>query len=78
MDSSWLVKLFFAAGLEACFRLSPLELILDDARMRAWHAAKDSVLADYPDRRHRASVDGFVIQPCGFGAGVLLICLLQM
>ena len=62
VDSSWLVKLIFAAGLAPCFRLSPLELILDQAQMRAWHAAKDSVLADYPDRRHRASFNAFVIQ----------------
>lgn len=62
VDSSWLVKLFFAAGLKPCFRLSPLELILNERQMQCWRAAKDDVLAEYPDKRHRASFDAFVIQ----------------
>jgi hypothetical protein len=62
VDSPWLAQLFFAAGLAPRFRLSPLELILDEAQMTSWRAAKDSVLHDYPDRRHRASFDAFVIQ----------------
>ncbi len=62
VDSSWLVKLFFAAGLKPCFRLSPLELILDEAQMSSWRTAKETVLADFHDRRHRASFDAFVIQ----------------
>lgn len=62
VDSSWLVKLFFAAGLKPCFRLSPLESILNERQMHDWHIAKQSVLAEYPDKRHRASFDAFVIQ----------------
>ncbi len=62
VDSPWLVQLFYAAALTPRFRLSPLELILDEAQMSSWHTAKDTVLADFHDHRHRASFDAFVIQ----------------
>jgi len=62
VDSPWLAKLFYAAGLSPHFRLSPLELILDEAQMQSWRAARDGVLDDYSDKRHRASFDAFVIQ----------------
>ena len=44
------------------FSLSPLEMILDEVQMASWHVAKTAVLAEYQDRRHRASFDAFVIQ----------------
>lgn len=62
VDSPWLNLLFFAAGVVPRFRLSPLEMILDEAQMLAWHGAKDTVLAEHADARHRASFDAFVIQ----------------
>ena len=62
VDSSWLVKLFYAGGVKPCFRLSPLELILDERQMQDWQSAKEGVLRDHPGSRHRASFDAFVIQ----------------
>lgn len=62
VDSAWLTKLYFAAGLAPCFRLSALEMILDERQMQDWRNIKLGVLADYPDKRHRASFDAFVIQ----------------
>lgn len=62
MDSPWLKCLFFAAGVVPRRRLSPLQMILDEAQMLAWHRAKDTVLAKHADARHRASFDAFVIQ----------------
>lgn len=62
VDGPWLVKLYFAARLEPCFRFSALEMILDERQMQDWHAAKQSVLEDYSDKRHRASFDAFVVQ----------------
>ncbi len=62
VDSPWLNQLFFAAGVAPCFRLSPLEMILNEAQMLAWHNTKDHVLTEYADARHRASFDAFVIQ----------------
>jgi hypothetical protein len=62
VDSPWLTTLFYAAGVEALFRLSPLETILDELQMARWHTVKDAVLADCTERRHRASFDAYVVQ----------------
>lgn len=62
VDSTWFGQLFRAAGVAPRFRLSPLELILDEEQMANWHAVKDAVLAEHAAQRHRASFDAFVIQ----------------
>lgn len=62
VDSPWLSRLFFSAGMAMEFSLSPLELILDELQMVSWHATKTAVLAEHQDRRHRASFDAFVMQ----------------
>jgi len=66
VDSTWLGKLFYAAGVAPSFRLSPLELILNEEQMDSWHEVKDAVLAEHSSRRHRASFDAYVIQETWF------------
>ncbi len=62
VDSPWLNTLFYTAGVQPAFRLSPLEAILDEQQMTHWHQAKDKLLAEMTQARHRASFDAFVIQ----------------
>jgi hypothetical protein len=62
VDKPWLTTLFHAAGAAMRFRVSPLELILSEAQMARWHAVKGEVLAEVEPRRHRASIDAWVVQ----------------
>jgi len=62
VDDRWLRQLFFAAGVNARFRLSPLESILHEAQMQRWHAIQDEVRAEQRGARHRASFDAYVVQ----------------
>ena len=62
VDRPWLTTLFHAAGETMRFHVSPLELILSEAQMARWHAVKQEVLAEVEHRRHRASVDAWVVQ----------------
>lgn len=62
VDQSWLIKLFYRAGLPMQFRVSPLEMILKEAQMEIWHEVKAQVLEELNLQRHRASNDALVIQ----------------
>ena len=62
VDKPWLTKLFYAAGLEMKFHVSPLELILSEDQMEKWHATKDKIIAENQLIRHRASTDAWLIQ----------------
>ena len=62
VDKPWLTTLFHAARTEMQFRVSPLELILTEAQMAAWHGEKDRVAAAMDLSRHRASHDAWIIQ----------------
>jgi hypothetical protein len=62
VDKPWLTTLFHAARTEMLFRVSPLELILTEAQMAAWHGEKDRVAAGIDLSRHRASHDAWIIQ----------------
>lgn len=62
VDRTWLGTLFYKAGLDMTFRVSPLELILSEDQMARWHATKDEILSESQNRRHRASFDAWVIQ----------------
>lgn len=62
VDSPWLTALFYAARVDMAFRLSPLEMILNEAQMECWHPTKERVLAECTQARHRASFDAFVVQ----------------
>ena len=62
VDKPWMVQLFYAAGIEMRFFVSPLEMILSEAQMARWHDTKDQLLTELKERRHRASFDAWVIQ----------------
>ncbi len=61
-DFVWLSKLYDEAGLIPRFRVESLRSLLNDAEAGRWHAAKDSVAADLPSSRHRASTDAQLLQ----------------
>lgn len=65
-DSDWLSKLFFCAGIECGFRLSPLESIMTEDQYESWDATLAGVRSRHSEQRHRASADAFVIQQAYF------------
>ncbi len=62
VDKPWISKLFYTAGMEMNFDVSPIELILSEKQMKIWHATKDRVLEESKLSRHRASNDAWIIQ----------------
>lgn len=62
VDQSWMIKLFYRAGLPMQFRISPLEMILQESQMAIWHDVKDQIQAELDVERHRASNDAMIIQ----------------
>ncbi len=61
-DSAWLNRLFFAAGIRAGFHLSPIEMIASEAQLLLWDATKKQLTKEQEARRHRASLDAYLIQ----------------
>lgn len=62
VDHSWMIKLFSAARVQMGFRLSPLEVILTEPQMEAWHQTKSILISQSDCERHRASTDAELIQ----------------
>jgi hypothetical protein len=62
VDKPWLTTLFYKAGMDMSFRVSPLEMILSEQQMERWHETKDRILAEVKKHRHRASFDAWIIQ----------------
>ena len=62
VDKPWLTTLFHAAGKSMKFSVSPLEMILSEKQMAAWHKTKDKVINTMKLKRHRASNDAWIIQ----------------
>jgi len=62
VDKPWLITLFHEARQSMQFHVSPLDLILTEAQMEAWHATKKRVARDTDLTRHRASHDAWLIQ----------------
>jgi hypothetical protein len=62
VDHSWMIALFHAARVEMRFRLSPLENILSEFQMEAWHQTKSLLMSQNDKVRHRASTDAELIQ----------------
>ncbi|HTT07677.1 MAG TPA: hypothetical protein VMH34_02665 [Gammaproteobacteria bacterium] len=62
VDQTWLTRLFHAARIRREFSFSPLELILSEPQMDVWHNTKNVVLREVGNKRHRASIDAYVIQ----------------
>lgn len=61
-DSPWLNRLFYAARINPCFHLSPIELITTEAQLMEWDEAKHRLERQLDIRRHRASCDAYLIQ----------------
>ncbi|MGJ8682965.1 3'-5' exonuclease [Paraglaciecola sp.] len=62
VDQPWMIKLFADARVSMQFKLSPLEMILDEDQMAVWHDTKDKVCKKMKIQRHRASSDAALIQ----------------
>lgn len=62
VDQPWLIKLFFAAGIQQAFHISDLQMILTENQMANWHRCKEQVMQDLNLQRHRASFDAQIIQ----------------
>ena len=62
VDKPWLITLFHAAGMSMSFKISPLEMLLNEMQMTLWHQTKDKLLAKVNQPRHRASHDAALIQ----------------
>lgn len=61
-DSPWLNRLFFAARINPCFHLSPIELIATEAQLMLWDQTKKRLEKHLDIKRHRASGDAYLIQ----------------
>jgi hypothetical protein len=62
VDDTWLIKLFYAAKVSMQFRVSSLEMILNETQMSLWHSTKDRLFQQMKEPRHRASSDAALIQ----------------
>ena len=62
VDKPWLDSLFFQAGVNRSFFISPLEMILCEEQMERWHEVKNKMIAELNPERHRASCDAWIIQ----------------
>lgn len=61
-DSTWLAKLYEAAGLRQEFRIESLRYIMVDRQLAAWNHTHDHVVEELAVERHRASSDALIIQ----------------
>jgi hypothetical protein len=62
VDKPWLIQLFSRAAVPQRFAISPLEMILSERQMEAWHEVKQEVIRELALTRHRASFDAQIIQ----------------
>lgn len=62
VDQTWIIKLFYYAGVPMQFRMSALEMILSEGQMAIWHVTKKQVEQELNIARHRASNDALIIQ----------------
>ena len=61
-DYTWISLLFDEAELTPAFKLDNLRSLLDEQQANAWHACKETVMAELNLPRHRASTDARVLQ----------------
>ena len=61
-DKTWLNRLYFAAGMECSFYLSPIENIASDEQFLLWDKVKARLQSELNIQRHRASGDAYLIQ----------------
>jgi len=61
-DVTWLNRLYKQAGLTMQFRVSPLEIIMNEAQVDIWDEVRNQVEKELQIARHRASNDALWIQ----------------
>lgn len=62
VDKPWLTRLYSQSGMQPCFYLSALEMILKEPQMAIWAQTKQQVTRELALTRHRASADAVIIQ----------------
>ena len=62
IDKPRLAQLFSQAALPQQFAISPLDAILSETQLEAWHDTKQQVIREFALTRHRASSDALIIQ----------------
>lgn len=62
VDKPWITQLFYRAMVPQLFQVSPIETILSEAQMDLWHETKNDLIQKHDLKRHRASIDAFIIQ----------------
>ena len=61
-DTTWLNRLFRQAQKSKTFRISPLEMIMNEEQVDIWDQTRDLVSDELNIVRHRASNDALLIQ----------------
>jgi len=61
-DTSWVGRLFDAAGFSQHFRIDTIRSLLTEEQVRVWQDARVQVEAEAGETRHRAAVDARLLQ----------------
>lgn len=61
-DTSWVARLFDAAGFSQHFRIDTVRNLLDETTVQCWQQAREEVLAESGPQLHRAAVDARLLQ----------------
>jgi hypothetical protein len=61
-DSSWVARLFDAAGFSQHFRIDTVRSILSEAEVACWPLAREQIQAESGPSPHRAGVDAHLLQ----------------
>lgn len=70
-DTSWVARLFDAAGFSQHFRIDTVRSLLDERTVECWSQAREEVLAGSGRELHRAAVDARLLQRTVLRARVL-------
>ncbi len=62
LDHPWLMKLYYEVKLLPSFRLSAIEMILNESQIAVWDSVRQEVIRENQLKRHRASIDAYIIQ----------------
>ena len=61
-DHNWLLRLYNAVSQSPSFRLSPIEMIMNEDQINIWDETKERLIQQSNQIRHRASHDAYLIQ----------------
>lgn len=61
-DTSWVGRLFDAAGFSQHFRIDTIRSLLTEAQVQVWQDARTQVEAEAGETRHRAAIDARLLQ----------------